>query len=362
MNHEAALLDLSGSVQNEIATRALKAGIDTAKIADDIRAKNNALPAGERLSEKAIMYRAMQQATGQLRANTTYTLRPYEWESISNRIAEIASMTLVGVNDLRAAGLDTPLDAMANTVIGYDKVSDLTDAELTMKLGKRAGNDRLTYERVFVPLPFQSKFFEIDARELNMGRKLGRPLDTASAATGARKVAELAEQILFRGSSSYTAAGGVLYGYCDHPNRNTVAIGTQWTASDGVGTVVLGKVLDMIQASVDDNHGGPWMLYVPQGYAAVLGNDFKTYASTSIGQRLKEIQGIIDVKVAPKLTAHNVVLVEMSPDTVELVVGMDVTNIPWNTETGDLKQIIAACFIPLIKADADGRSGIVHMS
>jgi hypothetical protein len=118
----------------------------------------------------------------------------------------------------------------------------------------------------------------------------------------------------------------------------------------------------MIQASVDDNHFGPWMLYVPQGYASVLGNDFKTYSSVSIGTKLREIDGIIDVKVAPKLTAHNVVLVEMTPLTVELVIGMDVTNLPWNTETGDLQHLVTACMVPLLKADVDGKCGIVHMS
>jgi len=48
--------------------------------------------------------------------------------------------------------------------------------------------------------------------------------------------------------------------------------------------------------------------------------------------------------------------------TIELVMGMDITNIPWNTETGDLMHLVAACIIPLPKADADGRCGIVHAS
>ena len=321
----AAHLDLSGQMQKDLAARVLAAG-----------------------------------GVQELRANAT-TLEEKEWEIVDKAISNIARPLLVGVNDLRdKPELVKTIDAMQSTVLAYDKISDLEEAEITMKLSQRPRNDRPTYERAYVPLPFFTKFFQLDARELNMGRKLGTPLDTSAAAAASVKVAELAEQVLFRGASSYTAAGGVLYGYCDFPDRNTLSLGTSWVTETGENIVL--DVISFINASVADNHYGPWMLYVPQAYAGALSKDHKANSSLTVAERIRSISGIIDVKVAPKLAADNVVLVEMSPMTIELVMGMDITNIPWNTETGDLMHLVAACIIPLPKADADGRCGIVHAS
>jgi uncharacterized linocin/CFP29 family protein len=321
----AAHLDLSGQVQKDLAARVLAAG-----------------------------------GVQELRALAT-TLREKEWETIDTAIVNIARPLLVGVNDLRARPeLVKTIDAMQTTVLAYDKISDLEAAEITMKLSQRPKADRPTYARAYVPLPFFTKFFQLDARELNMGRKLGTPLDTSAAAASSAKVAELAEQTLFNGASSYTAAGGTLYGYTDFPSRNTVSLGTSWVTESGENIVI--KVIALIDASVADNHFGPWILYVPQAYAGALSKDHKANSSLTVSERIRAISGIIDVKVAPKLTANNVVLVEMSPLTIELVMGMDITNIPWNTEVGDLMHLVAACMIPLPKADADGRCGIVHAS
>lgn len=295
-----------------------------------------------------------------MRANAT-TLREKEWESVDGAVIGAAQPLLVGINDLRARpALVRPFDAMSVTALTYDVSSDMEDAELSMKLSQRARNDRAIFTRTIVPAPFTTKFFEIDARDLNVSRNGGAPLDTTSAALAGIKVAQMLEQVLFRGASTYKAAGGTLYGYCDFPSRNTGSLGTSWATETGDNIML--KVTAMMAASIADYHYGPWMLYVPQAYSAPLNKDLKAASDKSIISRIREIDGIIDVKVAPKLTAENVVLVEMSPSTIQLGVGMDITNIPWNTETGDLMHIVAACMIPLPKADGNGNCGIVHYS
>lgn len=297
-----------------------------------------------------------------LRTNAT-TLRHEELIGFDKAIIDIARPTLVGVNDLRAAGLVFNLDGMASTVLAWETISDTEDAQMDMDPEAASRMDRPEFVMNYLPLVITHKQFKINIRELNASRKTGQGLDFTQAEFAALKVAEKIENTLFNGASLYKFASGTIYGYTDFTYRNTVSIGTHWDDSPYSGSTIVGKVLDMIQASVNDNHLGPWGLYVPQGYAAVLGNDYKTYSSDTLGQRIAAIQGIQFVKVAPKLTADNVVLVELSKQTVEMVIGQDIINVPWESPGGfTLYHKVLAIMVPRLKADQDGRCGIVHMS
>jgi len=198
---------------------------------------------------------------------------------------------------------------------------------------------------------------------LNASRKGTQSLDATLAQNAALKVADKIETVLFQGASTYKFGDGILYGYCDHPNRDLVTMGTHWNDSGSTGATIVAQVLDMIQAAVNDNCYGPYGLYVPTAYASTIADDYKTYSSVTIAQRIAEIPGIQFVKVAPKLTADNVVLVQLSKQTVEIVIGMDITNVPWDSPGGFyLNHKVLAIMVPRIKADQDGRCGIVHCS
>jgi uncharacterized linocin/CFP29 family protein len=297
-----------------------------------------------------------------LRQNAT-TLRHEEWQFYDKAVVEIARPTLVGVNDLRAAGLVFNLDGMANTVLMWETISDTEDALLGMDPGLEVKNDRQEFVPNYLPLVITSKSFKIGVRELNASRKGTQSLDATLAQNAAFKVADKIEEVLFRGASTYKFGDGILYGYCDHPNRNLVTLGTHWDASAATGATIVAQVLDMVQAAINDNCYGPYGLYVPPAYASVIADDYKTYSSVTIAQRIQEIQNMQFVKVAPKLAANNVVLVQLSKNTVEMIIGMDVTNVPWDSPGGFyLNHKVMAIMVPRIKADQDGRCGIVHCS
>jgi len=297
-----------------------------------------------------------------LRNNAT-TLRHEEWQYYDKAVVDIARPTLVGVNDLRSRGLVFPLDGMANPVLAWETMSDEEDAQMAMKPEVEGRKDQPEFVMKYLPMAITFKDFEIDIRSLNASRKAGTPLDATQAQTASFKVADKIETVLFNGASSYTFGSGTIWGYTDFEHRNTISLGTDWDESAATGAIIVGKVLEMIQASIDDNHPGPWGLYVPSGYAGKMGDDYKTYGTTSIGQRIAEIDGIEFVKVAPKLTADNVVLVELSSRTVEMVIGMDITNVPWESPGGfTLHHKVMAIMVPRLKADQDGRCGIVHAS
>ena len=119
----------------------------------------------------------------------------------------------------------------------------------------------------------------------------------------------------------------------------------------------------MRQDSISHKHYGPWVLYVPPGYQATLEKDHQTGYPKSIRQRLLEIDGLDDIRVADKLSANNVILVQMTPNVVRLVVGMSVTTVEWKSEGNMVHHFkVMTIMVPQIRADANGNTGVVHYS
>jgi hypothetical protein len=127
--------------------------------------------------------------------------------------------------------------------------------------------------------------------------------------------------MLFNGNARQVN-GGQVYGYTNHPDRNTGALTAAWT---GTGTDIIGDVLSMIEAAMADNYYGPYNLYVPQAYWAILLGDYKAESSQTYLERIRAIDQIRDVKPSSKLAADNVVLTQMTRDVVDVAVAQDIT-------------------------------------
>ena len=122
----------------------------------------------------------------------------------------------------------------------------------------------------------------------------------------------------------------------------------------------------MIQL-VAPEHYGPWMLYIPTNYDSIMEEDYEDTGNTATGRtirdRIKQINGIIDVKVIDSLADDNVLLVQMTPDVVRLVRGMGLTNVEWKTEGQFItKYKVMTIQVPQLRCDQAGRSGIVHLA
>lgn len=297
-----------------------------------------------------------------LRVNNT-TLRKDEWKQLDETVVDISKVRLTGVSDLVSRGLVYNIsNGLGTTVLESENISDMNDATMNMDGATRDPNDRVEYNIEYLPLPITHKDFQISIRVLEASRKLGQPLDTTQAGIAARKVAEKIETVLFTGASAYTFGGGTIRGYTDHASRNTGSLTANW---DDSAAVAYSDVINMKQASIDAKHYGPWMLYVPTNFETALDEDYVATTSTTITvrERIKQIGGIIDVKVADKLTADNVVLVQMSPETVRMVIGMQPTTVEWDTEGGMISHFkVMSIMVPQIRADQDGNCGIVHFS
>ena len=292
------------------------------------------------------------------------TLRKDEWKQYDEAILKVAQQRMVGIGDLQSRGLTYNItNGLGTTVLEYEDQSDIQPAQVSMDAVTRGRNDRPEFDINYLPLPIIHKDFQINIRALNASRTTGQALDTTMAELATFKIVELAEEYLFQGWGTFAYGGGTIYGYEDFPHLTSVTLSQNWDASGKTGLEILNDVVAMKQASITDRHYGPWMLYIPTAYETVLDEDYVSGYPKTIRTRLKEISGIIDIKVSDKSTANKVVLVQMTSNVVRLVNGLALTVVEWQTEGGMVFHFkIMLIQVPQIRADQEDRSGIVLLS
>lgn len=295
----------------------------------------------------------------QLVANAT--LRYDEWKYLDTVVAKAGRSRLNLVQFLISKGLELKLgNGLASTVLQSQNASDITAAELSMAGDKQGQKDRPNIETVSLPLPIAHKDFEISIRVLEASRKNGDGLDLFTAELAARRVAELVEGMVLNGTT-YPFGGGAIYGLTTQTSRNTQSMGTAW-ASD-TGENILADVLTARDTLHADNHHGPYCLIASTNCEKPLDSDFKANSDLTTRQRIKEVEGIEEVLVCDQLTASNAVLFELTPEVVRIVNGLEITTVEWESKGGMIFNFkVMAIMVPQVRADQDGKSGIVHIS
>jgi len=296
--------------------------------------------------------------------NAPAMLRYDEWKDIDRKVVEIATQRLVGIGSLISKGLTYSLGSVGLTISQWDRVSDMTGANISMSGITLGEKDKLNFEQANVAVPVVHKDFELNWRHLEASRRLGTALDTLHGQVAARVVAEASEDMLF-GGASVQVDGATVYGYRTHPHRNTVSLTKQWTASNCTGPDILAMVQAMLTAARGDRMFGPFEIYIPQAYESRLDDDYNpgTSDTRTIRQRILMLSGISDIKVADRLTNHNVCMVQMSSETVDMAIAQDINTIQWDMQ-GGLQSLfkVLAVWVPRLKSDYDGQMGLVHMS
>jgi len=301
------------------------------------------------------------------------TLRRDEWKRLDDALVNIVESRLNGVQDLISRGLIYNLgNGFGTTILEWHDVSDALEAALTMDGVTRGNNDRVEFQHNYLPLPIIHVDWEINARVLASSRNMGRPLDTTMMERSGRKIAERLENMLFTDTTySYgetdSRGRNTIYSYINHPDRNTVTLSVNWDDSAKSARDILDEVLSMKQTAINAHYNGPFMLYIPTAYETIMDEDYEDTGTSATGvtvrQRIKQIGSILDVKVVDTLPANNVLLVQMSSDVVRLVRGMPVQNVQWGEEGNMVTKYKSMTIqVPQIRSDANGASGIVHLS
>lgn len=305
---------------------------------------------------------ASEMKIGSLRTNTT--LRKDEWVQYDTAALAAAQPRLVGVGDLKGRGLVYSIaNGLGKTVLEYEDLSDIQDAQVDMMGVTKGRQDRVEYSLNSMPLPITHKDFDINIRALNASRTTGDPLDTTMAGLAGEKVAQLIEQWLFQGSGTFTYGGGTVYGYMTAPQRNTVTLAANWDAAGKTAAQILDDVRSMKQANIDAFHYGPYGLYIPTAYETVLDRDYDTTRGNTIRERILSVNNVQDIKVADQLTANNVIMPQMTQDVVRMVTGMEMTTVEWDSEGGMIFHFkVMAIDVPQIRNDQENNSGIAHLA
>lgn len=307
-----------------------------------------------------------------IRTNAPALLQYDEWKDIDRVVIEAAVLRMRAWGDLLAAGLTHNLGSIGMTVSLWDRVSDMTPANIDMSAATTGDKDTPAYSPQFVPVPVIHKEFQLELRRLTASRQFGESLDTTAAAIAGRKVGEAAEDMLLNGANIQVTdpllGAGTIYGYTTFPDRNIVDMEATWDSLKGdlgENSHIIEDVMAMQTASRLARMYGPWVLYVPKNYEAKLDEDYRGPNSSdtrTVRQRILALSGIQDIRITDFLADDDVILVSMTRDVVDLAIAQGVNTVQWTLTGGMVEEYkVMQVGVPRMKSDYDGRCGITHL-
>jgi len=287
-----------------------------------------------------------------------------EWKVLDTEIIAEAEIRLRAVADLIAAGLVKRIpNGLAKTVLEYQTIGDMDPAIVSLDGVTRSMNDRVEFGSAGIPLPITHKDFYLNLRALLASRSSGEALDTTHVRVASRKVAETTESMLFNGGPTF---GGLpIYGLTTHPNRMSsgFAGGVSWDDPAKTGASIVTDVGTMLSAFESQSMFGPYMIYVGSGGSLKLQEDYKTESDVTIRERVLQFDNIQGIRVVDQLAAGEVVMVQMTPDVVQMVEGEPLQTVQWDVHGGfQINFKVMTILVPLVRADAGGLVGVYHMA
>lgn len=292
---------------------------------------------------------------------TNALLRHEEWIAFDNAIIDVARERLVVTQMLLSRGLRYNLpNALGHTRLQWQRNGDLEDAMISMSGLSESQNDRLTFDEEGMPIPIIHKDFNLNIRHLAASRNGGMPLDTMMAQVASRKVSELIESLIFNGAT-VLGTNNPIYGLRTALWRNTGTLTESWLTADG--TDIVHDVIAMVTALQADLMYGPYWMFIGKGVGTRWGEDYRTDSDKTIISRVREIEGIAGITATHNLAEGEVLLVQLTPDVLDIVDGIQPTTIQWDTHAGMVTNFkVLAIMVPRVRNDQDHNSGIAHYS
>lgn len=294
--------------------------------------------------------------------NATATLRLNEWRLIDKTVMEAVYINPPRMfSDLRASSSPIQIPGgMGKTVLEYERMSDIGAATVSMDGMRESDMDRPVFDLAGMPLPIIHKDFQFTTRAIQISREGGTPLDMSMPRLSARKVLEEAEKFT-AGTQTYKYASYNIYGYTNFPQRMTQSLTAPSSSNHGT---TLSEVIAMRKKLIDKGYLGPYVLYMSPAWDAYLDEDYSTLkGENTFRQRLLALEGVQAVRTSYYLTGNAAVMIQLTPDVAQAVVGMDVVTVQWPSHGGMLTNFkVMAILLPRLKADFNGLSGIVHGS
>lgn len=290
------------------------------------------------------------------------TLRYDEWKQIDDAILEVYQEATPFIEYARRNGLTYSLDnALGTPELGYEVVSDMNGAFITMDGSVRGNDDTVQFDIRYMPIPIIAKNWTLNLRRLAASRKRGEALDVTQLRITAKKIEQFVEDLCVKGE--FTNNGLKLQGLTKFDHRVTGGTGkNRWDASTKTGAQIFADVQAMIHSLKDKGFksGYTYDLFIPENYEDKLEQDYSSQYQGSIKTRLKEISALGEIVTLPSLPDHEVVMLVRSKDVFELVLGMPLTVLESETLDGYVKHYtVQEITLPRIKCDYNNNCGIV---
>jgi uncharacterized linocin/CFP29 family protein len=226
---------------------------------------------------------------------------------------------------------------------------------------RQAERDRPEYGINQIPIPIIHKDTSIEFRDLALHRRVGRPIDTTMIKMMTRKVAEMADDFVL-GNLSFTWGGATAYGIRNFPSRVTKVMTNPATSGTWTPDVTVNEVIDMRTSLINKFRRGPYRLYYSSDWDAYMDQDYSAvYGGETLRTRLQKVGRITDMQVIDGLTGFQMILVQMTSDVIEVVIGANIRAVEWASGDGMEHFIkIMGIFAPRLRVDQANNTGIAH--
>lgn len=309
--------------------------------------------------------------------NAPATLTREAWLRVDQAVADVSRSELVAWGDLAGTSPYTLTNPLATLSVVHQTMTDISPAAVSMDGMRKSERDRPHFDQASIPIPIIHKDLSFPLREVLASRNGQAPLDVAPVRMATRKVAEMAEAFTLgtpvQGgipgqptvAPTITYAGGTVYGYTNFPQRITTTV-TPGTTGGWVPETLINEVIAAINLARLKFYRGPFMLYLGTNWFPYLQQDYKAAGATvtpgtSLADRLGRVQNLRGVRVLDNLPGWQFVLVMMTAEVAEGIVGINPTVIQWTSEDGmEIGFKVIAVLVPRLRADANGNTGIIH--
>lgn len=285
-------------------------------------------------------------------------LRKDEWEQLDAAVVEASRTRLNAVQRLRDLGLTKTLDSIGILASQWNVSSEVTRAEVNITGQTTQAMDQQDYLLKGVPVPVIHKSFQIGERTLQASRRMGEGIDVTNAYEASRVVAEELERMLFDGNSDIQLNNQTIYGVTNETNVNTEATSYDFGTIDNI----LSKFKAMLGELDDDNMHGPFEVWVATTQYTELTTSFYSDGSgENAMQRMLRLPQISNIWPGDYLTDGSLVMVQMSPNVIDLALHQLNMVVEWSQGDGMTHNFkVMSVAVPRVKSDYSGNSGICY--
>lgn len=283
------------------------------------------------------------------------------WRRIDSRAQMLARSRLAVFN--RLAQASTIPVSIADLVNFYPQVSDSNEVLISMDGRTDAKGDAASVNYVGTPVPVMTTSTRMGWRQMEVIRKGGGMLDTATIANGQRKMAEKLEDITLNGLSVVNVNGSTIYGLRNLPARNTFS--HTFTLNGATGANWLAAFKAAINAALGDNNFGQLTVFLNYGdYTYADTTDYAANYQGTILQRLRAINQIKEIIPASSVPASEILGIA-DLDAGEwggILSAMPLTTRPKKRDEPEDDYVfgIITAAVPQLRSDYNGQSGFVH--